>query len=384
MMKITPHETSMAPRVEWTIGLATLMLMLLTMTTAGAAGASAGQEHTAAPASPEGPVQSFPTEGVAPAPNLSFHRDFLIAAYVEPADATLGATLEPVSDPLRAQLALPMDRGLIVASLADDGPAARAGLEPNDILLTLSDKPLARPADLAERLKSAGETAVTLRVLRKGKPVTLRVRPVYRVTLAADQPQTQEYYLGVAVSPVDDALRAHMDLPDGMGLLATQVIPGSPAEKAGIKIHDILIELGGKPLDAPETLVAQVQAARDKAATLKIIRHGKPETFTITPEARPEHADPHHGRIILWDLQNKAYSNLHGMADHPNLHGMADHPTVPNPAVRLWQAAPGHFTVTGRSSDPDRMGKRLDALDDDVKALRKAVEEIRDALKKEK
>ena len=57
----------------------------------------------------------------------------------------LGATLEQADRAVRAQLGLPDDRGLVVWSLAPDGPAARAGLQVNDILLTLDGKPLDRP-----------------------------------------------------------------------------------------------------------------------------------------------------------------------------------------------------------------------------------------------
>src|SRR5262249_13389194 len=108
---------------------------------------------------------------------------YLVTTFRDPADETLGATLEPVADLLRAQLELPPDRGLMVAAVTGDGPAARAGLEQNDILLTLADKPLAKADDLSEHLKAAGKSPLTLKLLRKGKPVVLSVRPVFQVTL---------------------------------------------------------------------------------------------------------------------------------------------------------------------------------------------------------
>ena len=109
-------------------------------------------------------------EGRAGAPRPAAGRD--------PADSALGASLEPVDEGLRAQLGLDGKTGLVVSALAEGGPAAASGLKQNDILLTLADAPLAKADDLAKQLKAAGEKDVPLKLLRAGKPLTLRVRPV--------------------------------------------------------------------------------------------------------------------------------------------------------------------------------------------------------------
>jgi membrane-associated protease RseP (regulator of RpoE activity) len=292
---------------------------------------------------------------------------YLVTTVRDAADETLGATLEPVSDPLRAQLALPADQGLMVAAVTGDGPAARAGLEQNDILLALADKPLAKADDLSEQLKVAGKSAVALKLLRKGKPVILKVRPVFRVTLDAADEQAADYYIGMMVDTPEDALRAHLGLPEGKGLIATRIVGGSPAEKAGVMTHDILLELGGKPIDSTETLIAQVQAAKDKPTPLKLLRASKPLTIEITPERRVAQEDSHRETLRLWTL---------GVRAHPDMFRQVQrHP-------ERWNAL--GLELTPRSAEPDPTTTRLDALDDDLKALRKAVDELRDALKREK
>jgi serine protease Do len=286
-----------------------------------------------------------------------------LAVFHDQADEVLGATLQPVSDSLRAQLGIPAGQGLVVASLAGDGPAAQAGLKENDILLVLADRPLASAEDLPKQLKAAGETAVQLKLVRAGKPLSVQVRPVYRVTLGPAENHQRDFYVGVAVAPPDDTLRSHLDLPAGVGLVATEVIHDSPAAKGGVKAHDILLEMGDKPLDSPETLVAQVQAAGNKATTLKILRAGKPLTVTITPELRKVEADPHHGALRFWELHRDLnVSNLEG-----------------------WSRLPAHVRnvrgrIPGDAPEADRMETRLDAFDQELKALRKAIEELRDAL----
>jgi len=298
---------------------------------------------------------------------INLLQDVLITVR-DPADEALGATLTPVPDPLRAQLALPTGQGVIVASVAGDGPAARAGLEQNDILLTLAGKPLAEADDLSEQLKDAGKSPVALSLLRKGKPVTINVRPVFRVTLdAADREAATDYHIGVALNALDEALRAHLELPEGKGLIVTQVVSGSPAEKAGVKTHDIVLELGGKPVDSSEALVAQVQAAKDKPTPLKILRSGKPLSIEITPERRVAPSKPHRETLRLWSLGHQA---------HPEMYpAMPLHPPGFEPRM---------YRFTPNPAEPDPTTRRLDALDKELKELHKAIDELRDVIKKEK
>jgi S1-C subfamily serine protease len=51
-------------------------------------------------------------------------------------------------------------------------------------------------------------------------------------------------YLGISVVGVPDYLRGHVDLPEGIGMLITRVMPDGPGDKAGLKAHDILLSFG--------------------------------------------------------------------------------------------------------------------------------------------
>jgi hypothetical protein len=325
----------------------------------------------------------------APEDPAGFDPPFLIAAFHDPADASLGATLEPLGDAVRAQLGLDGKAGLLVAELANDGPAAGAGLQRNDILLTLSDAPLGAPDDVTKRLKAAGdkEKMLTLKLMRAGKPMTLQVRPVMRVTLGPAEPEKTSYYIGVSATPVNDVLRLHIQLPADQGLLVTEVVPGSPAEKAGVKQHDVLLTLKDKPLDRSETLAAQVQAVGDKAATLSLIRAGKALSLAVTPEPRKAEAATLQAAkdVRLWNY--RAHQLL---ANQPRTLGLwTQHPAAPNVAAESNAAlvehlAKTHVTPNAPAAATNATAKRLDALDKEIKALRQAIEEMRDTLKKEK
>jgi C-terminal processing protease CtpA/Prc len=294
--------------------------------------------------------------------NLTTDRSFF-AVFHDPADAALGATLEPASDALRAQLGIPSGQGLVVASLAGDGPAAEAGLKEKDVLLEVADRPLASADDLPRQLKAAGEAPVRLRLVRAGKPLSLQVRPIYQVTLGPVAERKSDYYLGIAVTRPDETLRTHVELPAGVGLVATETVANSPADKAGVKVHDILLELDGKPLEGPETLVAQVQAVGNKPATLKLLRGGKPMTLSITPELRKVETAPYHGAVRYWSVTP----------------GYQPHGDFRMPGHGYLQPQPGELHRWTTQDDP--VDQRLDRLDRELKALREAIDDVRTALK---
>jgi S1-C subfamily serine protease len=95
-----------------------------------------------------------------------------------------------------------------------------------------------------------------------------------------------DYFIGVQASLIDDLLRAQVDIPEGVGLVLKDVVAGSPAAQAGLKTHDILLEMGGKPLDSLRSLVSQVQAAKDQPTKTFVLRKGRSFRVMVTPAAR--------------------------------------------------------------------------------------------------
>lgn len=87
----------------------------------------------------------------------------------------LGVSPVPMPEPLRAQLDLPDGFGLVVGHVEAESPAAKAGVEANDVLHKLDDQMLVNHEQLVTlvRSKKPGD-AVTLHLYRKGKPTELK------------------------------------------------------------------------------------------------------------------------------------------------------------------------------------------------------------------
>jgi len=112
----------------------------------------------------------------------------------------------------------------------------------------------------------------------------------------SDGPRAElpKYWIGLlgGAIPQESPLRAQLDLPENAGLIVANVVPDSPAAKAGLKQHDILLRANDKDLhempDLSELVMAQ--GPQKGQITLEVLRHNKRETVYLTPEERPADA----------------------------------------------------------------------------------------------
>jgi serine protease Do len=196
----------------------------------------------------------------------------------------LGVRIQVVTDDIAESLGLGKARGAIVSSVTPDGPAAKAKIEPEDIILEFDGKEVNEKARL-NRL--VGETqvgkTVKVKVLRKGKemnfdvvlgefetaPDRVSATPVDKSKAAKDQ--TVET-LGIKLSALSPELRERFDLKEAKGIMVMKVDPNSTAVEIGLK---------GVDRDGPGDIIEKVIEKE------KQIELNKPEDFVkIVDEAK--------------------------------------------------------------------------------------------------
>ena len=93
-------------------------------------------------------------------------------------------------------------------------------------------------------------------------------------------------YLGVAVHPVTLASStvSQLQLDRADGLVVLSVADDTPAERAGILVGDVLLEITGMPLTKPANLFDALLATKaGESASIRLVRGGKTTTLTVTP-----------------------------------------------------------------------------------------------------
>ncbi len=204
----------------------------------------------------------------------------------------IGVEAQPVSLEMANALHLPTHdatsangNGALVASVEPNSPAAKAGLQPGDVIQAVDGKPVSTPRDLAvdvAGVQPGNETK--LDVIRDGATQTITMNTA---SLRADagtngSGDSQSAVggpgsVGVRLAEITPDVRNELNLPARTkGAVVAGVQPGSPAEAAGIKQGDVIVGVGLHSVNSPEDAVNAIQGAMHdgKALALRIVRDG--------------------------------------------------------------------------------------------------------------
>jgi membrane-associated protease RseP (regulator of RpoE activity) len=157
--------------------------------------------------------------------------------------------------------------------------------------------PTAKPAGTTETLAQAVEAVVRTGSTEEQVPAdpsrldALKQAYVHalRARIATTVPDALEAKFGLSLSDADDALRAQLEIPTGEGVVVVGVKPGSLAEHAGLKVNDILLNLGGQPTKGVEEAHKILLGLGKEALEVKLIREGKARRMSLVG---PEHGFP--------------------------------------------------------------------------------------------
>src|SRR5437867_1749707 len=182
----------------------------------------------------------------------------------------LGIVIQDLTDQLAGSFGVKEGAGVLVAEVMKGSPADAAGLRAGDVVVELGGAPIKEVPDLQRRIAAVkpGQT-MKLTVIRERKPVAVSVKigemPADE-PVVAEAPGTDEWGLSVELLTGDAALR--LDLPVSRGLLVTDVQPGSPAEKAGLRRGDVILEVGRRAADDPANLYRALGALKPGESVL--------------------------------------------------------------------------------------------------------------------
>jgi S1-C subfamily serine protease len=218
---------------------------------------------------------------------------FLQAQVPEPSTAVerpgyLGIRLEPG--------AAPVENGLRII-VVPQGPAAEAGIKSGDVITKVDHKTVRDVAELAQTIRDhkPGDK-LTLELMRDGKAETLSVtlgeRPIPAAP-ASPPVQAKEAFLGVQAEPIGLALKQKFGFTADKGAVVMQVLPDSPAAKAGLKPGDVIVNVDIKAVTNPEELRGAVRAAGiGKQVKVTILRGNEQKELAAQLQEAPAEGGP--------------------------------------------------------------------------------------------
>ena len=199
----------------------------------------------------------------------------------------VGVALQDVEAGMADALGLPDDKAAVVGRVYPDTPAAKAGLQPGDVVTAIDGRPVTGADALIRSIggRRPGE-AVTLRTIRNGKArevrLTLGARPDAESLASGSGPR--------AGAPTDESpsaprlgivVRSAAEVgAEGQGLVITRVDPAAPAHKR-LAAGDRILTVNGDPIRATADL-PKALARNPKGAVVVVARRGA-ETVVQVP-----------------------------------------------------------------------------------------------------
>jgi serine protease Do len=204
----------------------------------------------------------------------------------------LGVRIQMVTQDIADSLGLDKAKGALVSSVTPDGPAATAGLQPGDVILSFDSKdvPEMRRLPLMVAETEVGKS-VEIGVFRKGSNTTLKVKigelaAKEEAENAADNQEEEKTPavasaekvedLGISVAPITDALRARYEVKkDVNGVIVTAVTPDGVAADQGLEVGDVIGEAAQQDVKTPADFIEQVKQAKKEGKPLLLLVNRK-------------------------------------------------------------------------------------------------------------
>ena len=186
--------------------------------------------------------------------------------------------------------------GAIVAAVAPNSPASRAGLRRGDVITLLNGEKVTDGSGLqvAVSRKTPG-THITLGISRDGSPRTLNLtvgeyHAHCKMPATAMDLRLMARTIGVGVIDLTPDIRQQIQIPDQVnGVVVESVRPGSPAEDAGLAPGDVILEVDRRPITSADQFVAAVHANPEGNDMLLLVwSKGNTSYRTIRPELAKE------------------------------------------------------------------------------------------------
>lgn len=193
-------------------------------------------------------------------------------------------------------------RGVLVSGVIADSPAARAGLQPGDRLVSLAGAPISvhydeEMPDLMRRMTSLPlDQDVPITIVRADREIKTTLRPTERGELNPEQQELKQW--GLTARDISYLTALEMKRTNQTGVLVTSVRPGGPSGEAkpSLESHDVLTEVNGSAVANLEALLVLThqftQGKTEPTPVIATFERGAQRFLTVVKVGTEEPRDP--------------------------------------------------------------------------------------------
>lgn len=240
---------------------------------------------------------------------------------------------------------------LQVTQVAENSPAAQAGIQKNDQIVSVDGRTFTSEKQLDAYLVSQGSRRVPIVVERNGQRTT--------INFSAPQLAADTAWLGVFLQDGQS---------DAKGAFVTQVYPTGPAARAGLHPGDTIVNAGSQKIESPADLITLVQESEpQQQIEFTVMRNNQSMKIPVTLASR--HDFMPHGNN-QGNFQANYPHTFGGPKNEPNgaFDGEDEFSNVPPHAMGL--------------EHDRRIAEQHQRIEDEIRQLREEIQKLREDLKK--
>jgi serine protease Do len=203
---------------------------------------------------------------------------------------SIGVKWSQGSSQLDTLAAFGLDHGVMVEDVAPSGPAGKAGMKPDDIIVAMNDRPVKDGAELVTKVADLPiGSSSTFTVDRNGKRVDLNVAVAERSLVWQGEAQLSESHpapqalgaphglnpskFGITIMRLTQKERQDLAIEDRTGVKVVSVDPGSFAEDIGLQEGDAILSVNRQNVTSPDEIMKmQATFKAGQAVALRIVR----------------------------------------------------------------------------------------------------------------
>jgi serine protease Do len=199
----------------------------------------------------------------------------------------MGVTMQSIDENMAQALKLKSTDGALVADIVPEGPADKAGIKRGDVVVAVDGAPVQEAVQVRNLVADGqpGKT-MTLGLIRDGarleRTFTLGERPRERSdqTPQGERPDAaSQQKLGLAVQDLTPDIARQLGFKDERGALVADVVPGGPADDAGLERGDLIQEANRIPVRSALDFERLARGLHAGDAIALLVRRGAGTAF---------------------------------------------------------------------------------------------------------
>ncbi|MFQ5532421.1 MAG: DegQ family serine endoprotease [Candidatus Methylomirabilales bacterium] len=191
----------------------------------------------------------------------------------------LGVTIQSITPELAKALNLEVKKGALVGDVVSESPAEKAGIRRGDVIVAFNDEAVKGARDLPRMVAATpvGEGA-TITILRDGTeheiPVMVGKYPS-ETAKSEDSTKPAKGKWGMMLKDLNPRIADKLGLTDDHGVAVAGVRRGSPADLAGIRQGDVILEVNRQPASSVKEVKELFAKAGDEETLLLLVKRDR-------------------------------------------------------------------------------------------------------------